>query len=56
MIEIRELIIKAVVLQNGSGKGDSGTPDSANSVSAKEDLIKACVEKVIEILKEKNER
>ncbi|HTQ66749.1 MAG TPA: DUF5908 family protein [Puia sp.] len=56
MIEIRELIIKAVVQQNGAGKGNAGAPATANSVPPNEELIKACVEKVIEILKEKNER
>lgn len=56
MIEVRELIIKAIIMQSGSGKGQSGTPASNNSVSGNEDIIKACIEKVVEILKEKNER
>lgn len=57
-IEIRELVIKATVDQSqGSGAGASaaGKGSSSNS-SPGEDLIKECVEKVLAILKEKNER
>lgn len=52
-IEIRELVIKATVGQEGQGSGSAGP--SANMGSSDE-VIKACVEKVMEILKEKNER
>lgn len=52
-IEIRELVIKASVGQDGQGTGSSGT--SANMGNS-EEIIKACVEKVMEIIKEKNER
>ena len=52
-IEIRELVIKASVGQEGQGSGNA--PSAANSGSSDE-VIKACVEKVMEILKEKNER
>ena len=55
-IEIRELVIKATVSSDG-GTASSGTPStSENGVSAGSDLINACVEKVLEILKEKHER
>jgi len=57
-IEIRELVIKATVTE---GSGNSGTGGSAagasnNNVSATEAIVNICVEKILEILKEKNER
>jgi hypothetical protein len=56
MIEVRELIIKAVVQQSGTPK-TAPAPAAANgSMSGNEEVIKACVDKVMEILKEKNER
>lgn len=56
-IEIRELVIKATVLQEGTGGAASGTsPNSNNNVSPQEEIISACVEKVLEILKEKDAR
>ncbi len=61
-IEIRELYIKAVV-DAGGGKTNNGQPGTdagkpANDISAQnaEQLIDLCVEKVLEILKEKRER
>lgn len=57
-IEIRELVIKATVDQSqgaGGGTGAPGKGSSSNS-SPGEDLIKECVEKVLAILKDKNER
>jgi hypothetical protein len=57
-IEIRELVIKATVDQSqgsGSGTGATGKGSQSNS-AAGEDLIKECVDKVLAILKEKNER
>ncbi|WP_167353191.1 DUF5908 family protein [Pedobacter steynii] len=50
-IEIRELVIKATVLQDLNS--DSG---QNNGVPPSEELIKVCVEKVLEIIKERNER
>lgn len=57
-IEIRELVIKATVDQsNGSATGAAGTGKAAGQNSSPgEDIIKECVEKVLSILKEKNER
>ncbi len=57
-IEIRELVIKATVTQAGdSAGGTAGTASSGNNnVSASEEIINTCVEKVIGILKEKYER
>jgi len=57
-IEIRELVIKATVdgaqgSANGTNAPGKGT---SSSHSPGEDLIKECVDKVLAILKEKNER
>ncbi len=56
-IEIRELVIKATVVQEGTG-GAASAPSSNtnNNVSPNEEIITACVEKVMEILKEKDAR
>ncbi|MGN6539426.1 MAG: DUF5908 family protein [Ginsengibacter sp.] len=56
-IEIRELIIKATVTQEGTGGAASPVSSNTNNnVSANEEIITACVEKVLEILKEKDAR
>jgi hypothetical protein len=58
-IEIRELVIKATVDQSqGPGTAGSIAPGkgSQSNSSPGEDMIKECVEKVLAILKEKNER
>ena len=58
-IEIRELVIKATVDQSqGAGTASSGATGkgSQSNSSPGGDLIKECVEKVLAILKEKNER
>lgn len=56
-IEVRELVIKAIVEQE-SGGGESGrsVPTTDNSVSRDEEMIKMCVEKVLEIISERDER
>lgn len=56
-IEVRELVIKATVVPDASG----GTPSAAtsganNAVSPNEQTIKICVDRILEILKEKKER
>ena len=53
-VEIRELVIKATVVPEGSSGDASGVP-SADGI-ASDELIQLCVEKVLEILREKNER
>lgn len=53
-IEIRELVIKATVVQDGKTASGNHGPD--NGVSATEEVVKMCVEKVLEILNERNER
>ena len=51
-VEVRELIIKAVVddqLSGGEQKKEPGTSD-------KDEIISECVEQVVEILKKEKER
>lgn len=56
-IEVRELVIKAVVEQEGGGLASGGEAASSdNSISPQEETIKMCVEKVLDILKERDER
>ena len=56
-IEVRELVIKATVQQEVA---PANTPVSAsssnNSTSPSEEIITICVEKALEILKDKHER
>lgn len=56
-IEIRELVIKATISSAGGaqGGGNGGGSDN-NDVPPGEELINTCIEKILEILKEKNER
>lgn len=56
-IEVRELVIKAIVEQeNGGSASGIVSPSNNNSVSREEEMIKICVEKVLEILEDRNER
>ena len=55
-IEIRELVIKATVTEEPGSGISPGISSSNNAVSEKEEIINNCVEKVLEILKEKMER
>jgi hypothetical protein len=55
-IEIRELVIKATVTHDEGSGGGTGSSDASGNTSSSEELIKTCVEKVLEILKDKNER
>lgn len=58
-IEIRELVIKATVAPTGASQAAGsagGTSGDDNNVSGQEGIINACVEKIMEILKEKHER
>lgn len=54
-IEVRELVIKAVVEEN-TGHNTSSATTNNNGVTPAEEIIKTCVDKVLEILKEKAER
>jgi hypothetical protein len=51
-IEIRELIIKAEVNEQGNRGGDSGRPGS----DAKKQIIQECVDMVMEIIRKEKER
>ena len=56
-IHIRELIIRATVAQNSSAAAqNTATTQSGNATSSNEQIISTCVEKVLEILKSKNQR
>jgi hypothetical protein len=56
-IEIRELVIKATISQDSSAASQStSTTPSANATSTNEHVINVCVEKVLEIIKLKNQR
>ena len=53
-IEIRELVIKATILQDEGSTTSAATNN--NSIGTNEEIIHICVDKILEILKEKNER
>lgn len=57
-IEVREFIIRATVVREGSEQGAAGQDNVTdnNNSSPNEELVKTCVEKVLEILKDKNGR
>ena len=58
-IEIKELIIKASVTATGAaggGSADQIATSSNNNVSPTEELVNTCVERILEILKDKHER
>lgn len=55
-IEVRELVIKATILQDDPGSPSGRSATSSHNVSPNEQLINMCVEKVLEILKDRNER
>lgn len=56
-IEVRELIIKATVVPDGSsGVPSVATSGGNNAVTPNEELIKTCMDKITEILKDKKER
>jgi hypothetical protein len=56
-IEVRELVIKATVKQEvAPGNTPASSSSSNNSTSTSEEVITICVEKTLEILKDKHER
>jgi hypothetical protein len=55
-VEIRELIIKATLEQGGAAAAGSAGAGTGGNQSPTQAIINVCVEKVLEILKEKNER
>ena len=56
-LEIRELVIKAQV-DEGNRTADTGTEDRSmrNTIEDREELIQACVEQVLQIIKDQEER
>ena len=52
-IEIRELVIKATVTADAQGSSAQGNTGTAGTSA---EMVQLCVEKVLQILKEKNER
>jgi hypothetical protein len=56
-IEVRELVIKATVQQEvAPASAPASASPSNNSTSPSEEIITICVEKALEILKDKHER
>jgi hypothetical protein len=55
-IEVRELVIKASITQDSTTGASPPRLTANNAVPPNEEIIKACVEKILEILKEKMER
>lgn len=53
-LEIRELIIKTTV--GGDDNSTNTEPASSGEEQGNEEMIKLCVEKVLEILKDEKER
>ncbi len=53
-LEIRELIIKAE-LGTGEGAGQAA-PSGKKGAGEKEQIVRACVEQVLEIMRERKER
>jgi hypothetical protein len=52
-VEVRELVIKATISQEGSSGASAITTTNSEG---NEELIKICVEKVLEIINDKNGR
>jgi len=56
-VEIRELLIKATVTQDGNPEESTkSTASTNNSVTQAEEIITTCIERIMEILKEKHGR
>jgi hypothetical protein len=57
-IEVRTLVIKAVVQQDQGSGGPAGAGSSAGHNDSKpdEEILNKCLDKITEILKERHER
>jgi|APTNR8051073442_1049403.scaffolds.fasta_scaffold00905_6 hypothetical protein len=56
-IEIRELVIKATIGEESTNTGNNGNGSGGGGEVANQDaIVKACVERVLEIMKQKQER
>jgi hypothetical protein len=54
-VEIREMVIKVAVDEAAGGKGNAGG-NGAQQEGSPEAIVRICVEKVLEILKDQRER
>ncbi len=54
-LEIRELVIKASI-DNDKKSGTTGSADNNSNGETRKQIINQCVEKVLEILKDRKER
>jgi len=54
-LDLRELVIRATITDEKAAMA-AGTGNSDGATTTNEDIINLCVEKVMEILKEKNGR
>ena len=55
-VELRELVIKACIVQDKGSNSAAAGGQADNNVSPTEQLITTCVEKILEILKDKDGR
>lgn len=55
-IEVRELVIRATVDEAAQEGRSAHTASNNNVVTSKEEIIKTCVDRVLEILRERRER
>lgn len=53
-VEIKELVIKAVVSESNGSENTNSSGDA--ETGSQETLVQLCVDRVLEILREKNER
>ena len=55
-VELRELVIKATVVQEKESKSGAASGQADNNASPSEQLISTCIDKILEILKDKDGR
>ena len=55
-IEVRELVIKATVTEDGGTRSATPAPSTNNAVQPSEEIINACVDKILSVLRDKTER
>lgn len=55
-IEVRQLIIKATITPEGGGAAAAAPTGGNNGNSPNEEMIKQSLEKLLEVIKEKDER
>lgn len=55
-IEVRELVIKATVTEDGGTRSATPASSTNNAVQPSEEIINACVDKILSVLRDKTER